>query len=96
MKGWSTLRNAWCKIEDLATEINPVVRCWINYYGKFYQTKLKNFMREINLKIAKWGRSKYKEIRPSELKVIKWPKGLSQRSPNLFTHWTIGELPTGE
>lgn len=96
MKEWNTLRIAWCEIEDLAREINPVVRGWINYYGKFYQTKLKSFMREINLKIAKWARSKYKKVRTSELKAITWLKGLSQRSPNLFTHWTIGVLPTVE
>ena len=84
MKEWNTLRMAWCEIEDLAREINPVVRGWINYYGKFYQTKLKSFMREINLKIAKWARSKYKKVRTSELKAIKWLKGLSQRSPNFF------------
>jgi len=96
MKEWKTLRNAWCQIEDVAKEINPIVRSWINYYGKFYQTKLKSFMREINLRIAKWARSKYKKVRPSELKAIKWLKGLSQRSPNLFTHWTAGVRPTVE
>jgi RNA-directed DNA polymerase len=88
MKKWNTLRIAWCEIEDLAREMNPVVRGWINYYGKFYQTKLKSFMREINLKIARWARTKYKKVRPSLLKAIKWLKGRSQRSPNLFTHWS--------
>ena len=37
MKEWKTLKNAWCQIEDMAKEINPVVRAWINYYGKFYK-----------------------------------------------------------
>lgn len=96
MKEWKTLKIAWCQIEDLAREINPVVRGWINYYGKFYQTKLRSFMREINLRIVKWARTKYKKVRSSELKAITWLKGLSQRSPNLFTHWTAGVLPTVE
>lgn len=94
MREWNTLKIAWCEVEDIAREINPVVRGWINYYGKFYQTKLKSFMHEVNLKIAKWARSKYKKVRASELKAIKWLKGLSLRSPNLFIHWTLGVLPT--
>lgn len=94
MRAWRTLKTSWCEIEDVAREINPVVRGWIGYYGRFYQTKLKNFMREINLKICKWARSKYKKVRTSEIKAIRWLKGLSQRSPNLFTHWTVGVLPT--
>jgi len=94
MRGWNTLKIAWCEVEDIAREINPVVRGWINYYGKFYQTKLKSFMHEVNLKIAKWARSKYKKVRASELKAIKWLKGLSLRSLNLFIHWTVGVLPT--
>lgn len=96
MREWKTLKIAWCQVEDVAREINPVVRSWINYYGKFYQTKLKSFMREINLKIAKWARSKYKKVRSSELKGIVWLKRLSGRCPNLFTHWTAGVLPTVE
>lgn len=94
MDDWKSLKNSWCQVEDIAKEINPVVRSWISYYGEFYQTKLKSFMREVNLRIAKWARSKYKKIRTSELKALVWLKGLSQRSPNLFTHWTIGVLPT--
>ncbi|WP_316838347.1 group II intron reverse transcriptase/maturase [Pedobacter nutrimenti] len=94
IKAWKTLRTSGCQIEDIAKEINPVVRAWINYYGKFYITKLKNFMREINLRIVKWARSKYLKVRPSETKGLKWLKRISQKQPDLFTHWTVGVLPT--
>ena len=96
MKEWSTLRTAGCQIEDIAKEINPVVRGWINYYGKFYKTKLKSFMREINLRIVKWARSKYLKVRPTVLKGLRWLRAISDKQPNLFTHWTFGVLPTVE
>jgi len=96
MKEWSSLRTAGCQIEDIASEINPVIRGWINYYGKFYKTKLKSFMREINLRIVKWARSKYLKVRPTVLKGLKWLKAISVKQPDLFTHWTFGVLPTVE
>ena len=96
MKEWSSLKTAGCQIEDIASEINPVIRGWINYYGKFYKTKLKSFMREINLRLVKWARSKYLKVRPSVIKGLTWLKAISDKQPNLFTHWTFGALPTVE
>jgi RNA-directed DNA polymerase len=94
MKRWTTLKTAGCEIEDIALEINPVVRGWINYYGKFYISKLRNFMQAINYRIVKWVRSKYLKVRVSELKGLKWLKRISLKQPNLFAHWTIGALPS--
>lgn len=94
MRKWGTLKTAGCQIEDIALEINPVIRGWINYYGKFYISKLRNFMQAINYRIVKWARSKYLKVRVSELKGLKWLKRVSQKQPNLFAHWTIGALPS--
>jgi hypothetical protein len=80
--------------EEVAKEINPVVRGWINYYGKFYTSKLKTFMREVNLRTIKWARSKYLKIRPSLKKGLIWLKQVSIRKPDLFAHWKLlGAVP---
>lgn len=94
MNRWQTLKTAGCQIEDIAAEINPVVKGWINYYGKFYKTKLKDFMRTINLKIVKWVRSKYLKVRPSVLKGLHWLKSISDKQPKLFAHWAYGTVPS--
>ena len=47
MKQWAMLETAGCQIEEIAKEINPGVRAWIGYYGKFYKAKWINFVREI-------------------------------------------------
>jgi len=89
MKKWETLKLSGSTLEEVAKEINPVVRGWINYYGKFYTSKLKTFMREVNLRIIKWARSKYLLIRPTLKKGLIWLKGVSLRKPNLFAHWKL-------
>lgn len=94
MKDWGILRTSGCTLTDLARKINPVIKGWINYYGKFYRAKLRNFMHILNVKIASWARRKYKNLRSSEMKAIRWLHGISQTSPNLFAHWTLGAKPS--
>lgn len=94
MKQWSILRTSGCTLEQLAEAINPVLKGWINYYGHFYKTKLRSFMHMVNVKIVRWARQKYKGLRSSDMKAIKWLHGISQRSLDLFAHWSIGAKPT--
>lgn len=94
MKEWKMLKTAGCQIEDIAKEINPVVRAWISYYGKFYMARLINFMREINLRIVKWARTKYLKVRGSVIKGLVWLKTIHHKQPELFAHWAIGAVPT--
>lgn len=94
MKGWTILRSSSCILAEIAGAINPVIRGWINYYGRFYKAKLINFMHIVNVKLAGWARRKYKGLRRSEMKAIRWLHGISQKEPNLFAHWKIGSKPT--
>ncbi|MEH6679907.1 MAG: group II intron reverse transcriptase/maturase [Sediminicola sp.] len=94
MGSWSILRVASCTLTDIAKAINPIVRGWINYYGKFYESKLKDSMHTLNVKLAKWARRKYKSLRVSDNKAMNWLHKVSQESPSLLAHWTIGAIPT--
>ena len=94
MKGWSVFRTSGCTLSHLAETINPTLRGWVNYYGKFYKTKLKDFMHNLNVKIAKWARRKYKRLRVSDEKAMNWLGSISLANPNLFAHWAIGAKPS--
>jgi RNA-directed DNA polymerase len=95
MRGWEVLKKTGTTIQEIALKINPVLRGWINYYGKFYKTKLRNFMHIVNVKLATWAKRKYKKLRGSELKAIRWLHGISVRRPVLFAHWSLlGSKPT--
>lgn len=95
MREWDVLRKTTITIQEVAAKINPVLRGWINYYGKFYKTKLKKFMHIVNVKLATWARRKYKNLRVSEMKAIRWLHGISVRRPGLFAHWSLlGVKPT--
>jgi group II intron reverse transcriptase/maturase len=95
MREWEALKKRDNTLQEIALAINPVLRGWINYYGKFYKTKLKSFMHIVNVKLASWARRKYKNLRASEMKAIRWLHGVTVRQPNLFVHWALlGSKPT--
>jgi group II intron reverse transcriptase/maturase len=95
MGEWEALKRTTSTLQEIAAEINPVLRGWINYYGKFYKAKLVNFMHIVNVKLASWARRKYKNLRASEMKAIRWLYRISVREPTLFAHWKLlGSKPT--
>lgn len=95
MGEWAVLRNTTITLQEVAAGINPVLTGWINYYSKFYKAKLVNYMHIVNVKLARWARRKYKNLRASEMKAIRWLHGVSLREPNLFAHWALlGSKPT--
>lgn len=95
MRKWDVLKKTTNTIQDIAEAINPVLSGWIHYYSKFYKTKLKEFMHTVNVKLASWARRKYKKLRASEMKAIRWLHGITVRQPDLFAHWALlGSKPT--
>jgi len=76
------------ELEDIAAWVNPRVRGWITYYGKFFRSALNPLLRRINSYLVRWARRKYKRLR-SFKKVKKWWDGLTERQPRMFAHWRI-------
>lgn len=81
-------------IEDLAKRINPVVRGWINYYGKFHKSLLYNMLQNINSAIVRWVKRKYKRFFRRTMRAYKWLHKVSIHNSKLFYHWEVGILPT--
>jgi len=95
MHNWTVLKTTSHTLQEIASQINPVLTGWINYYSKFYKATLVNYMHIVNVKLASWARRKYKNLRASEMKAIRWLHGVSVRQPNLFAHWALlGSKPT--
>ena len=71
---------------DLADWINPIVRGWIQYYGRFYRSKLAPLLQRINTYLMRWAGKKYKRLR-SYKRFKAWWFGIIDREPELFAHW---------
>ena len=94
IRGWrmaSTRNNQ--RLEDLAELVNPKVRGWMNYYGRFYRSKCIQVLRHLNGALAAWARRKYKRLRRRERASMHWLGGIARREPNLFVLWKLGVRP---
>jgi len=73
-------------LDELAKEMNPIVAGWINYYGRFYRSKLYPLLQRINTYLMRWAGRKYKRLR-SYKRFKAWWFGIIDRDPELFAHW---------
>ncbi|MHB1571465.1 MAG: group II intron reverse transcriptase/maturase [Solirubrobacteraceae bacterium] len=95
MRNWklaSTRNNQ--RLEDLARVVNPVVRGWMNYYGRFYRSKCIQVLRHLNEVLGAWVRRKYHHrFKRRERASMHWLGRIARRDPKLFAHWTFGIRP---
>ena len=73
-------------LSDLAERINPIVRGWMNYYGRFHRSKLHPLLKRINGYLVRWARKKYRRL-ASFKRVKRWWDDLIDRHRGLFAHW---------
>ena len=80
-------------LEDLARLADPMVRGWMNYYGRYYRSKFVQVLRHLNEALAAWARRKYKRLRRRERASMHWLGRIAQRDPKLFVLWQLGVRP---
>lgn len=93
MQQWRILLTPQVTLKDIADYINPVLRGWIHYYGKFYRAELRNYFGILNKKLAKWAERKFKRFHHRKTIPIRWLRDVSRRDTTLFAHWKMGATP---
>ena len=76
-------------IDDLARMFNPVIRGWINYYGRYYKSALYPTLRHLDRRLAHWAMAKYKRLRRHRRRAEHWIREVASRDPALFAHWPL-------
>jgi RNA-directed DNA polymerase len=95
IRSWSLGRRSDKSLDDLARMFNNIVQGWINYYGRFYKSRLLYFLRRLNAHLVRWTCQKYQRLRNKERRAMAWLAEIAQRSPRLFAHWRLGARPDG-
>lgn len=74
-------------IVGIAQYLNPIIRGWINYYGKFRASELTKVFRLLSNRLVRWARRRYKRYKTSIRKAFKWLQRIREQFPYLFHHW---------
>ena len=77
-----------CKIEMIAEAINPMVRGWINYFGKYNPQAIKYSLDCVERRLIKWAMCKFKRFQGRRTRAEKWLIEVRKREPFMFAHWS--------
>ena len=90
-RSWNLPKRSDKAIEDLSRMFNPIIRGWLQYYGRYYRSALYPAMRDLDRDLVLWARRKYKKLHGHHRRAMHWIARLSRRAPALFAHWQMGE-----
>ena len=80
-------------LKDLSRMLNPVIRGWINYYGRYYKSELYCVLRHMNKALIRWVQRKYKRFAIHKRRATYWLGKIAKRDAKLFVHWEMGICP---
>lgn len=76
------------KLEAFAKVLNPKIRGWINYYGKFFKMRMIRTFNYLDSLIMRWIANKYKIT--SKAETLEKFKRIKEEPPLMFYHWKFG------
>lgn len=92
IRSWKIIRRTGSKLQDIAHNINPIIRGWLEYYGRYYVTELYRAFSHLNRILIKWFMRKYSRLRKHKTKAVEALTRIVKQEQNLFVHWKAGVL----
>ena len=79
-------------LEEVARELNPVLRGWMEYYGRYSPSALYPVFRHVNRSLVAWAMRKFKRLSGHRTRASVFLEAISRKSPHLFAHWQKGTV----
>lgn len=90
IREWRLLWMTNKSLEDLAERLNPIIRGWLNYYGKYGRKELSSTLEHINTHLVLWIQRKYLKYKNKPFKARSFLTKLIKSNTSLFAHWKVG------
>ena len=87
-------RRTELSLADIARHINPLLRGWINYYGRYAPSALAPLLRYVNQTLLGWAMRKFKRFKAHKVSASRFLQKICRQSAHLFVHWRIGMIGT--
>lgn len=93
IRGWHLQLKCDRHIDDLSRMFNPVLRGWMNYYGRFHGSAMDAIWKHLNAYLMRWLQRKYKTLARRKRRAWRALGRLAAASPRAFVHWERGCVP---
>ena len=87
IRSWKLHLRTAESIAELAQEINPKLRGWFNYYGRFTPSALRPIERHVGQSLVRWACRKYKTLFHHRTRAWAWLLRVVDRQPDLLVLW---------
>jgi len=77
-------------LNGIAYIFNPILRGWLQYYGRYQPSAMYPVLRQFNKTLVAWARRKYKRLKRHKIRASRFIERISERQPHLFAHWQHG------
>jgi hypothetical protein len=81
-------------MDEIARQINPLLRGWIEYYGRYAPSALYPLLRYVNQMLLAWVMRKFKRFKAHKIRASRFLQKLAQENAGLFVHWRLGMTGT--
>jgi group II intron reverse transcriptase/maturase len=83
-------RRTHVSMADIAQVLNPLLRGWIGYYGRYTPSALRRLFQHVNKTLLGWLRRKFKRFKQHKTQAGRFLEKLARDSADLFVHWRLG------
>jgi RNA-directed DNA polymerase len=80
-------RRTHVSMDKLAEQLNPILRGWINYYGRFTPSALAPLYRYVNQTVRAWVRRKFRRY-THVTRATRLLQRIAETRADLFVHWS--------
>ena len=87
-------RQTQLALDDIAQRLNPLLRGWIEYYGRYAPSALYPLLRYVNQTLLAWAMRKFKRFKDHKIRASRFLQRLTAVRPDLFVHWQRGMIGT--
>jgi hypothetical protein len=81
-------------LQDIAQQLNPLLRGWIEYYGRYARSALYPLLRYVNQTVLAWVMRKFKRLKGHKIQASQFLQRLALQRVGLFVHWQLGMTGT--
>jgi group II intron reverse transcriptase/maturase len=82
-------RQTHVSLAEIAQKLNPLLRGWIAYYGRYSPSALYPLFRYVNMTLLAWARRKFKRYKGHKVQAAYLLEKLARTRPELFVHWRL-------
>jgi group II intron reverse transcriptase/maturase len=87
IRRWNIHLKSSKTLVDLGRMFNPVLRGWINYFGWVNKAALRELLKRLDLRLARWVMKKHKKYRGHKRRARAWLRQYLIHNRSVFAHW---------